>query len=48
MRSKTFVYAVTALVGSRLSNIFEKCRPYRVGPAYYGRYVFTVIVAGLL
>ena len=48
MRSKTFVYAVTALVGSRLANIFEKRRKYRVDPLYYGRYVFTVVVAALL
>jgi hypothetical protein len=48
MRNKTFRFAVTALVGSTLPNIFNKCRNHSIEPKYYGRFVFTLVVSGIL
>jgi len=48
MRSKKFTFAVTALIGSHVSNILALFGRYRVSPRYYVKAGLTVIISGIL
>lgn len=48
MRSKSFRFPVSTLVGARISNIVAMCRSHRIDPKYYGKIALTIPIAGIL